>query len=130
LRTRWIAVGHMPAVLISALLLTGQSPATNTGSAKVQMPGNASATLPLAHYVGSEACKKCHLKVYNAWKQTRMAKVVRDPREHPEAVLGDFAHSDPMRTSDLDQVAFVEGSRYKQRYFTKRGDDYFPLPAQ
>jgi hypothetical protein len=27
-------------------------------------------------------------------------------------------------------VAFVYGSRYKQRYFTKRADDYFPLPAQ
>jgi hypothetical protein len=41
-----------------------------------------------------------------------MANVVRDPREHPEAVLGDFAHPDPLRTFDLDQVAFVYGSRY------------------
>jgi hypothetical protein len=93
------------------------------------MPGNASATPAPAHYVGSEACKKCHLDVYNGWKQTRMANVVRDPREHPDAVLGDFAHPDPLRTFDLDQVAFVYGSRYKQRYFTKRGDEYFPLPA-
>jgi len=49
-----------------------------------------------------------------------MANVVRDPREHSEAVLGDFAHPDPRRTFDLDQVAFAYGSRYKQRYFTKR----------
>ena len=27
-------------------------------------------------------------------------------------------------------IAFVYGSRWKQRYFTKVGDDYFPLPAQ
>ena len=29
-----------------------------------------------------------------------------------------------------DQVAFVYGSIWKQRYFTKQGDDYFPLGAQ
>ena len=85
---------------------------------------------PKAHFVGSESCKACHAKEYKGWKQTRMANVVRDPREHPEAVIGDFAHADPLRTFDLDQVAFVYGSRWKQRYFTKRGDDYFPLPAQ
>jgi hypothetical protein len=27
-------------------------------------------------------------------------------------------------------MAFVYGSKWKQRYFTKVGDDYFPLPAQ
>ena len=59
-----------------------------------------------------------------------MANVVRDPKEHPEAVLGDFAHANPIVTFGLDQVAFVYGSRWKQRYFTKRGDDYYPLPAQ
>ncbi|MBB5319320.1 hypothetical protein [Tunturibacter empetritectus] len=59
-----------------------------------------------------------------------MANVVRDPKEHPEEVVGDFIHADPLRTFSLDQVAFVYGSRWKQRYFTKRGDDYYPLPAQ
>ena len=107
MRTRLIAVVVMPVVLISALSLRGQSRATNTGIPNVQVPGNASATAAATRYVGSEACKKCHLNVYNGWKQTRMANVVRDPREHPDAVLGDFAHSDPLRTFDLDQVAFA-----------------------
>lgn len=83
-----------------------------------------------ATYVGSQRCEKCHAIAYAGWKQTRMANVVRDPNMHPEAVIGDFEHPDPVRTFSLDQVAFVYGSRYKQRYFTKRGDDYFPLPAQ
>ena len=83
-----------------------------------------------AHYVGSESCKGCHLQAYNGWKKTRMANVLRDPKEHPEAVIGDFKSQDPIRTFTLDDVAFVYGSRFKQRYFTKRGDDYFPLPAQ
>ena len=129
MRTRLIAV-VTNAVLISCLLLHGQSRGTSTGSPNVQMPGYASPAAAPAHYVGSEACKKCHLDVYRGWKQTRMASVVRNPREHPDAVLGDFAHPDPLRTFDLDEVAFVYGSRYKQCYFTKRGDDYFPLPAQ
>ena len=83
-----------------------------------------------AHFVGSESCQKCHAEAYKGWKQTRMANVVRDPKVHPEAVLGDFARPDPIVTFGLDQVAFVYGSRWKQRYFTKRGDDYYPLPAQ
>lgn len=83
-----------------------------------------------AHFVGSEKCASCHAREYNGWRQTRMANVVRDPRVHPDAVLGDFTHPDPVRTFGLDQVAFVYGSRYKQRYFTRRGADYYPLPAQ
>jgi predicted CXXCH cytochrome family protein len=90
----------------------------------------AQAGLSSAHFVGSDACRSCHAKEFNGWKQTRMANVVRDPKAHPEAVIGDFIHPDPIRTFALDDVAFVYGSRYKQRYFAKRGDDYFPLPAQ
>ena len=83
-----------------------------------------------AQFVGSESCRKCHAKAFDGWKQTRMANVVRDPKIHPEAVLGDFTHPDPNRPFDLGQVALVYGSRWKQRYFTKRGDDYYPLPGQ
>jgi predicted CXXCH cytochrome family protein len=81
-------------------------------------------------FTGSESCRKCHEEQYQGWQQTRMANVVRDPKQHPEAVLGDFSHPDPNRTFDLGEVAFVYGSRWKQRYFTKRGGDYFPEPAQ
>ncbi len=83
-----------------------------------------------AHYVGSQACERCHATQYTGWRQTRMANVVRNPADHPDAVLGDFTHHDPLVTFDLKQVAFVYGSRWKQRYFTQIGDDYFVLPAQ
>ena len=83
-----------------------------------------------ATYVGSESCRSCHTKAYDGWKQTRMANVVRDPKVHPEAVLADFTKGNPLVTFDLKDVAFVYGSRYKQRFFTKRGDDYFVQPAQ
>jgi predicted CXXCH cytochrome family protein len=82
------------------------------------------------HYVGSESCQRCHAAAYAGWKQTRMANVVRDPKVHPEAVLADFAQPDPLVTFQLKDVAFVYGSRYKQRYFTRIGDDYYAEPAQ
>ena len=59
-----------------------------------------------------------------------MANVVRDPRERTDAAIPDFSKRDPKLTFTLDDVAFVLGSRWKRRPFTRKGDDYFPLPAQ
>jgi len=81
-------------------------------------------------YVGSQACQRCHAPTFERWSKTRMANVVRDPKVHPDAVLPDFSKPDPLLTFKLSDVAFVYGSRWKQRYFTKVGDDYFPEPAQ
>lgn len=82
-----------------------------------------------AHYVGSEACAKCHAEIYRRWEKTPMANIVRDPRQHPDAIIPDLATNNVHKFS-RDQVAFVYGSIWKQRYFTKIGDDYFPLPVQ
>ncbi len=86
-------------------------------------------TFRSAHYIGSLACQKCHTDIYNHWKQTPMANVVRDPREHPDAIIPDL-NTNHVAKFTKDQVAFVYGSRWKQRYFTRAGDDYYPLPAQ
>ncbi len=86
-------------------------------------------TTSSAHYVGSQACEKCHAQIYARWKKTPMANVVRDPRTHPDAIIPDLATNNVARFTK-DQVAFVYGSIWKQRYFTKAGNDYFPLPVQ
>jgi predicted CXXCH cytochrome family protein len=88
------------------------------------------ASVASAHYVGSAACKDCHAEIYDRWKDTLMANVIRDPREHPDAILPDLSKPDPLLTFTKDDIAFVYGSKWKQRYFTKVGDDYFPFPAQ
>jgi predicted CXXCH cytochrome family protein len=115
-----------------SLLAQSQAGVQGGGISKADVLNHAASERPkrAAHFVGSESCKGCHAKTYTGWKQTRMANVVRDPRVQADSVLGDFAHPDPVRTFGLDEVALVYGSRYKQRYFTKRGDDYFPLSAQ
>ena len=88
-----------------------------------------SAIMAAAHYTGSQSCQKCHQEIYARWKKTPMANVVRDPREHPEAITPDLATNNVAKFTK-DQVAFVYGSLWKQRYFTKVGDDYFPLAVQ
>jgi len=81
-------------------------------------------------YVGSAACKNCHAEIYARWGKTRMANVVLDPKTHPDAIIPDLTKSDPLLTFTKDDIAFTYGSKWKQRYFKKVGDDYFPLPAQ
>jgi predicted CXXCH cytochrome family protein len=101
------------------------------GSQSLQpVAADAAPDLRGAHYVGSQSCRGCHSDIYERWRKTRMANVVRDPKAHPDAIAPDFNKTDPALTFTKDQVALVYGSRWKQRYFTKVGADYFPLPAQ
>jgi predicted CXXCH cytochrome family protein len=100
------------------------------GAATPKEKGDQNAAMTSAHYVGSAACQKCHAQIYEHWKQTPMANVVRDPREHPDAIIPDLATNNVSPKFTKDQVAFVYGSIWKQRYFTKIGDDYFPEGAQ
>jgi predicted CXXCH cytochrome family protein len=85
---------------------------------------------PARAYVGSTACRTCHAPIYERWSKTRMANVVRDPREHPDAIIPDLSKPNPLVTFKKDDIAFVYGSKWKQRYFTKVGNDYYPLGAQ
>jgi predicted CXXCH cytochrome family protein len=93
-------------------------------------PAAAAASPLTASHVGSASCKTCHGQIYARWQKTLMANVVRDPREHPEAIIPDLSKPDPLLTFSKDDIALVYGSKWKQRYFKKAGDDYFPLPAQ
>jgi predicted CXXCH cytochrome family protein len=102
----------------------------NIAAATPQEQSQQAAAAKSAHYVGSAACQKCHAQIYEHWQRTPMANVVRDPREHPEAILPDLATNNVSKKFTKADVAFVYGSIWKQRYFTKVGDDYFPEPAQ
>jgi hypothetical protein len=81
-------------------------------------------------YAGSAACKTCHPALYNRWSKTLMANVVRDPKAHPDAIIPDLSKPDPLVKFTKDDIAFVYGSKWKQRYFTKKDGDYYPLGAQ
>jgi predicted CXXCH cytochrome family protein len=81
-------------------------------------------------FIGSTACQTCHSGIYARWKNTRMANVVVDPKVRPDVILPDFSKPDPLVTFKKEDIAFVYGTKWKQRYFKKVGDDYFPLGAQ
>ena len=83
-----------------------------------------------ARYTGSAACKTCHAEIYARWSKTRMANVVLDPSVHPDAIIPDLSKPDPLLTFKREDIAFIYGSKWKQRYFKRVGDDFFPLPAQ
>jgi len=117
-RQIWQLVAHIRSLPQVASMSAEPSSAPATGDAT------------LASYVGSSACADCHQEVFDRWSKTRMANVVRDPKEHPEAVIPDFSKPDPLLTFSLDDVALVYGSGWKQRYFRKDGNDYYPFPAQ
>jgi mono/diheme cytochrome c family protein len=108
------------------LVLFVRSVAATTPQVKNELAAN----LNGAHYVGSAACQKCHADIYERWRKTPMANVVRDPRQDASAIIPDLATNNASPKFTRDQVAFVYGSIWKQRYFTKVGDDYFPQPAQ
>jgi predicted CXXCH cytochrome family protein len=111
--------------LLAAVTVMSQSPPQ--GATQSTAPGVAPASIA---YVGSATCRACHPAVYERWSKTRMANVVRDPREHPEAIIPDLTKPDPLVTFKKEDIAFVYGSKWKQRYFTRVGNDYYPLGAQ
>jgi hypothetical protein len=79
-------------------------------------------------YVGSTSCKTCHPQIYARWEKTRMANVVRDPKQHPDAILPDLSKPDSLVSFRKDDIAYVYGSKWKQRYFRKSGTiiSFFP----
>lgn len=81
-------------------------------------------------FVGSKSCASCHQSIYERWRRTPMANVVRDPRKHPDAILADFSSAPPFVNFTKDQVAFVYGSIWKQNFFMKEGNEYYPLGAK
>ena len=85
---------------------------------------------PSAHYVGSKACQSCHQEIYARWQQDRDGQCGARSPSHPDAIIPDLSKPDPLVNFSKDDVAFVYGSKWKQRYFKKIGDTYFPLPVQ
>jgi predicted CXXCH cytochrome family protein len=116
----------LPVVLLGAPQLHAQQAPATGPEPQIQTQGQ---TQLAARYVGSRACQPCHAEIYTRWQKTPMANVVRDPREHPDAIIPDLATNN-VKKFTRDDVGLVYGSLWKQRYFTKVGDDYYPQPSQ
>jgi predicted CXXCH cytochrome family protein len=130
IRNTGMPAWSMPDLQIWQLVAYLRNLPKSASLAPLQAAGTETTAPEPSHYVGSEACRSCHPTIYERWSKTRMANVVRDPKQHPDAIIPDLAKPDPLVAFTKDDIAFVYGSKWKQRYFKKVGDDYFPLPAQ
>ena len=121
-----VKVGRIGPFVLGGVLIF----AAAQGLAGQTQPARTAPQAQLARkYVGSRACQTCHADIYARWQKTPMANVVRDPREHPDAIIPDLA-GNTVNKFTRDDVALVYGSVWKQRFFTKIGNDYYPQPAQ
>jgi hypothetical protein len=105
------------ATLASALAASASPAAEKTAPAKDA-------------FVGSEACKRCHLTQYESWKLTYHSKLVRKRdegilRDAVEKWATDGTNPGPAtangtgRKASLLDVVYVVGSNWKQRYLVK-----------
>ena len=87
----------------------------------------AGAADPKGEFVGSEKCRSCHSEEYKSWKDTWHSKMVRPKKEGilkevVEKWASDGASEGPTTGNvtkanfKLDDVKYVVGSRWKQRF--------------
>lgn len=79
-------------------------------------------------YIGSDKCGQCHAAKYESFLGTWHARILRPASE--ETVTGDFTSSDPDLTFTVDEVAYVVGGQFSERYLTEVEGELYVLPAQ
>jgi hypothetical protein len=79
-------------------------------------------------YVGSTTCARCHANTSSAFQQTWHPGILRPV--NVSDILGDFSGQDPIRTFTRDDVTWVVGGQYKQRYLTEIDGTLYVLPAE
>lgn len=124
----------LPAPAIwQAILFIRHLPVTATlprAAAAQNVTISSAAATETPHYVGSSVCATCHRDIFARWNKTRMAHVVSDPRAFPGTVVADLASAPAAMKPSLGDADLVYGSRWKQRFFKKIGNDYYVLPLQ
>lgn len=76
-------------------------------------------------YVGSDNCAECHEEIHDKWEKTLHARMMQDPNENPDAVLGDLEQKLPFKAED---IKYTLGNHWTQRYLTEIDDEYYVLP--
>lgn len=79
-------------------------------------------------YAGSEQCAQCHGAKYESYAHTWHAQILRLATD--ENVLGDFSAADTDLTFGRDDIAYVVGGQFSQRYLTEIDGELYVLPAQ
>jgi hypothetical protein len=98
-------------------------------------------------FVGSVNCRGCHLEHYDSWKMTLHSRMLIDVRENPLAIVADMnpdlIRADLEKIQDKlkvpvedvyipsrDEILYVIGTQWKQRYVVQRDGTYHVAPVQ
>lgn len=102
------------------------------GAAAGETPSPQWRRIDQGRYVGSATCAECHEEHYTGWKGTTHAKMIQPVvADGPgQTVLADFGLQSPHRTFGLEEVTWVIGSRWKQRFIGLIDGEEVVFPAQ
>lgn len=136
---------RLTTLLVFAGLLIGVSMLVSCGR---EQPVDLKAVLSQSKtFVGSETCRSCHLEHYDSWKMTLHSRMLIDVRENPNAIVADMnpelIRADLEKIKDKlkvpvedvyiparEEVLYVIGTQWKQRYVVKSEDIYHVAPVQ
>ena len=77
-------------------------------------------------FVGSWECQECHEEIYQQWKRTPHARMLRNALKDPDAIEAtDFGPGIPFEKND---IYFTIGSHWIQKYMTLLGGQFYVLP--
>jgi hypothetical protein len=80
-----------------------------------------------ASYVGSRSCQHATPRPTSAGR-TRMANIIPDPKVNRASSLAIY-HAESRHVQARGRCV-VYGTKWKQRYFIRKGNDYYPANAQ
>lgn len=100
--------------------------------AKSEKPAETGATA--ATYVGSQKCAGCHADIAEKYGTTMHTKMSQDAKANPAVIIGDFTKpGNPFEVAanfKQEDIIYTIGSKWKQRYVVKDGENLRVLPAE
>ncbi len=85
-----------------------------------------------SQYVGAARCAECHEAHFDGWKESLHAKMIQPAvaTGPNKTIVGDFNQPSEYRQFELEDVKWVIGSRWKQRYIGEVDEMDVVYPAQ
>jgi hypothetical protein len=83
-------------------------------------------SIDASEYITSEGCKECHEEIFDQWKLSSHARMLRNAKEDPSAIEADnFSEEIPFTKDDIE---YALGSHWIQKYLTRIDGELYILP--
>ena len=119
---------HRGSIILMVAALCTAAMLTISASSSINVESPAIQSEPQSKYVGSATCARCHANTYATFTQTWHANMLRPAED--AIILGDFTSQDPDLVFKREDVQWVLGGQYKQRYLTEIDGKLYVLLAE